>query len=194
MKVYMIRHGQSVANIERVYGGHAQVPLTAVGEEEAVRAGKLLEGITFDKVYTSDLIRAIRTQELAYPAEDVERLELLREMDVGELVGKPFDRCREIYGEAFEANRARANFAPYGGEDRTMIYQRAQEFMRILEADPHEKVAVFSHNGFICSFLRAVMGIDPEAVRLFTNNCAISTFIYEDGYWKVETWNYNGDL
>ncbi|MBR6794363.1 MAG: histidine phosphatase family protein [Clostridia bacterium] len=194
MKVYMIRHGQSEANIKRVYGGQSQIPLTAAGEEEAIRAGKRLEGITFDKVYTSDLIRAIRTQELCYPTEEAERLELIREMDVGELAGKPFDRCAEIYGEKFEADRVRANFAPYGGEDRAMVYRRAKEFMKLLEADPHDKVAVFSHNGFICAFCRAVMGVGPEDVTLFTNNCAVSTFVYANGIWKVETWNYNGEL
>lgn len=194
MKVYMIRHGQSEANVKRVYGGQCQIPLTAAGEEEAVRAGRLLEGITFDKVYTSDLIRAIRTQELCYPAEEVERLALIREMDVGELAGKPFEQCAEIYGKEFEADRVRANYVPYGGEDRTMVYRRAQEFMKLLEENPQDKVAVFSHNGFICAFCRAVMGVDPEAVKLFTNNCAVSTFVYEDGNWKVETWNYNGEL
>ncbi len=194
MKLYMIRHGQSEANIAGVYGGQCQIPLTAQGEEEARRAGKLLEGLNFDKVYTSDLIRAIRTQELAYPADEVERLELLREMDVGELAGKKFEDCAGIYGEAFNADRARANFVPYGGEDRTMVYNRAVEFLKMLENCPYERVAAFSHNGFICSVMRAALGIGPEDGLLATQNCAISTFTYNDGKWRVETWNYNGEL
>lgn len=194
MKLYMIRHGQSEANVSKCYGGQAQIPLTLQGEEEARRASKLLKDLTFDKIYSSDLIRAIRTQELAYPADEVERLALLREMDVGDLVGKKFDDCVNIYGEIFNEHRARANFVPYGGEDRSMVYARAQEFLKMLENLPYERVAAFSHNGFICSVMRAAMGVGPEEGTLVTQNCAISTFVYEDGSWKVETWNYNGEL
>ncbi len=194
MRLYMIRHGESEANMKKVFGGQNQIPLTAKGEEDARRAGKLLAHLTFDKIYSSDLIRAIRTQELAYPAENVERLALLREMDVGELAGKKFDACAEIWGEKFLADRARANYVPYGGEDRTMIFSRAQEFLKMLENCPYERVAAFSHNGFICAVMRAALGVEPEDGLLLTQNCAISTFTHKDGIWRVETWNYNGEL
>ena len=194
MKLYMIRHGQSEANITGVYGGQHQIPLTAQGEEEARQAAKILKGLEFDKIYSSDLIRAIRTQELAYPAEDVERLEILREMDVGELVGKKPEECFALWGEPYLADRARANFVPYGGEDRAMIYARAKKFLKMLEDCPYERVAAFSHNGFICSVMRIAMGLGPEEGNFLTKNCALSTFEYKDGKWRVETWNYNGDL
>lgn len=194
MKLYMIRHGQSEANVKVVYSGQHQVPLTAQGEEEARQASKMLKGLEFDKVYSSDLIRAIRTQELAYPAEDVERLEILREMDVGELVGKNAEECFAIWGEPYLADRVRANYAPYGGEDRAMIYARAKKFLEMLEACPYERVLAFSHNGFICSVMQIATGLGPEGGGFFTKNCALSIFEYKDGKWRVETWNYNGDL
>lgn len=194
MKLYMIRHGQSEANIARTYGGQNQIPLTEEGREEAKRIAPLLKDLKFDKVYSSDLSRAMDTQELAYPCEDVERLELLREMDVGELAGKRWEDCTGIYGPIFETHRAQSNFVPYGGEDRKMIGDRAQKFLKMLEESPYERVAAFSHNGFICSVMRLACGLTPDDGRLVTKNCAISVFEYDGNRWMVGTWNYNGEL
>jgi alpha-ribazole phosphatase len=194
MKLYLIRHGESEANIKDVFGGQTQVPLTARGEEEARNAKKLLDGLTFDKVYSSDLIRAIRTQELMYPCEEVERLELIREMDVGELVGKHRTECVKIWGEGFMEDRNNSNFVPYGGENREMIGARAQKFLELLEKQPYERVAVFSHNGFICSVMRLVSRLKPTDGKFFCTNCSVSTFEYKDGVWKTGMWNYSGEL
>ena len=194
MKLYLIRHGESEANIKDVFGGQTQVPLTARGEEEARNAKKLLDGLSFDKVYSSDLIRAIRTQELMYPCEEVERLELLREMDVGELAGKHRSECVALWGEGFMEDRNNSNFVPYGGENREMICARAQKFLEFLEKQPYERVAVFSHNGFICSVMRLVSRLKPADGKFFCKNCSVSTFEYKDGEWKTGMWNYSGEL
>ena len=75
-----------------------------------------------------------------------------------------------------------------------MIFNRAVEFLKLLESCPYERVAVFTHNGFICATMRAVLGIGPEDGVFFTENCAISTFEYRDGKWRTGVWNYTGDL
>ncbi len=194
MRLYLIRHGESEANVQDVFGGQTQIPLTLKGEEEAIKVKAMLEGLTFDKVYSSDLIRAIRTQELMYPCGDVERLALLREMDVGELAGKHRTECVKIWGEGFMEDRNKSNFVPYGGENRAMICERAMKFLKMLEESPYERVAVFSHNGFICSVLRMVSKLDPDDGKFFCTNCSVSTFEYQNGEWKTGTWNYSGEL
>ena len=62
-KLVLVRHGQSVWNLENRFTGWKDVNLTEKGETEAIEAGRLLhaEGFYFDKVYTSVLTRAIRT-------------------------------------------------------------------------------------------------------------------------------------
>jgi hypothetical protein len=59
----LIRHGQSVWNLENKFTGWYDIELSPKGHEEAIAAGKLLrdEGFKFDKAYTSVLRRAIRT-------------------------------------------------------------------------------------------------------------------------------------
>lgn len=66
----MLRHGQSTANAEGVFTGWADVPLTAKGEQEAARAGELLQmaGERPDTLHTSVLRRAIRTGDIVLEA------------------------------------------------------------------------------------------------------------------------------
>jgi 2,3-bisphosphoglycerate-dependent phosphoglycerate mutase len=63
LKLVIIRHGQSIWNLENRFTGWTDVDLSDQGVKEAHEAGKLLkaEGYTFDIAYTSVLKRAIRT-------------------------------------------------------------------------------------------------------------------------------------
>jgi len=62
-KLVLLRHGQSQWNEENRFTGWVDVPLSAVGTEEAKNAGKLLKeaGLEFDIAFTSVLKRAIKT-------------------------------------------------------------------------------------------------------------------------------------
>ena len=63
--VYLARHGETAWSISGQHTGLTDLPLTEHGESNARLLGKRLSGITFEKVYTSPLRRAIRTCELA---------------------------------------------------------------------------------------------------------------------------------
>ena len=60
-KFVLIRHGESVWNKMNVFTGWVDVPLSSQGIIEAIEAGKQLEDVNFDTVYTSVQIRAIET-------------------------------------------------------------------------------------------------------------------------------------
>ena len=82
MKLYLIRHGESEANSTASHAGWAQVPLTAKGEGEARAVGDRLrrETLTFDRIYTSDLRRAMQTHALALPDTVAQASPLIREI------------------------------------------------------------------------------------------------------------------
>ena len=67
IKLVLIRHGQSMWNLENKFTGWTDVDLSPKGVEEAKEAGKLLKekGYTFDVAYTSVLMRANNTMDLA---------------------------------------------------------------------------------------------------------------------------------
>ena len=65
IKLVLVRHGQSVWNLENRFTGWTDVSLSENGIKEAIDAGKVLKekGYTFDIAYTSVLKRAKDTLE-----------------------------------------------------------------------------------------------------------------------------------
>ncbi|HTS59876.1 MAG TPA: histidine phosphatase family protein, partial [Terriglobales bacterium] len=63
--VYLARHGETAWTLTGQHTGLTDLPLTERGELNARRLGERLRGISFAKVFTSPLRRAMRTCELA---------------------------------------------------------------------------------------------------------------------------------
>jgi 2,3-bisphosphoglycerate-dependent phosphoglycerate mutase len=106
-KLLMVRHGQSIWNLENLFTGWTDVDLSVQGIEEARQAGREIAraGLIPDVVYTSVLKRAIRTQWLILEELDllwlpVERDWRLNERHYGSLQGLNKQQTVEKYGEA----------------------------------------------------------------------------------------------
>ncbi len=102
----LVRHGQSEWNKLNLFTGWRDPDLTALGVEEAKRAGELLkaEGMHFDIAFTSVLTRANHTLELILDKLGQQNLETIRnqalnERDYGELSGLNKDDARKRWGE-----------------------------------------------------------------------------------------------
>lgn len=82
----MVRHGQSVWNLENRFTGWIDVGLTETGRSEAEQAGQLLgeTGWEFDVVHTSVLIRAIHTAQIALAAMERDWLPVFRHWRLNE--------------------------------------------------------------------------------------------------------------
>lgn len=83
MRVYVIRHGESESNLKKIWSGQFDAKLTEKGKEDAKKVGEVLKGVSFDKIYTSDLSRAMDTAKIAIPDCSFETSPLLREVDMG---------------------------------------------------------------------------------------------------------------
>ena len=88
----LIRHGQSVYNLQNRFTGNLDVPLTPFGEEEARLAGRKLQEYRFDLAYTSMLIRAWETlrivlEEIKQTSIPITRNAALNERMYGSLQG-----------------------------------------------------------------------------------------------------------
>lgn len=59
--VYLVRHGQSAANLTQTFAGHIDVSLTDLGQQQAVCTAEFLSHVPLTAVYTSDLGRAYDT-------------------------------------------------------------------------------------------------------------------------------------
>ena len=106
-KLLMVRHGQSIWNLENLFTGWTDVDLSAAGVEEARQAGREIAraGLVPDMVFTSVLKRAIRTQWLMLEELDllwlpVERDWRLNERHYGALQGLNKAQTVAKYGAA----------------------------------------------------------------------------------------------
>lgn len=184
MRVYVVRHGESQTNYNKKWTGWLDASLTDKGKDDAKQAGKLLNTITFDKVFTSDLCRAIDTAKIAIPGCQYETSALVREINVGKLAGTPLNSITQKEREHTNQN----GYADYGGEERTEFIERICQFMKKLEALECENIAVFSHGGWVCGMLDIVIGHHVPRKRVCCNNCTIAIFEYTNETWKLHSW------
>ena len=116
-KLVLLRHGESQWNLENRFTGWTNVDLTEKGEEEARKAGELLnqESIKFNVVHTSLLKRANRTMEIC-----------IDEMGLSN-VSKKFDwRLNERhYGSLQGLNKAET--AEKHGDEQVLIWRRSYD-------------------------------------------------------------------
>ena len=85
--IYLVRHGETVWTVTGQHTGRTDLPLTEAGERSARRLRERLKGLTFAKVFTSPLRRAVRTCELAGFGAAAEVDGDLVEWDYGEYEG-----------------------------------------------------------------------------------------------------------
>jgi len=130
-ELWLVRHGQTDWNLEGRYQGHFDVPLNAVGLQQAARLAEILAGECFDAIYSSDLLRARVTAETV-----AERLSMpvillpgLREINQGEWQGRYLADVRAEFGEP----------DPNAGEE--MLHERAPGGESVAEVAARLKLA-----------------------------------------------------
>jgi 2,3-bisphosphoglycerate-dependent phosphoglycerate mutase len=175
----LIRHGQSLWNLENRFTGWVDVPLTEKGREEARRAGSLLQGMTFDVAYTSSLVRAQETLALALEKlgakVPVIRDQALNERHYGDLQGLNKADTAARYGEAqVKLWRRSYDVPPPNGESLEMTAKRTLPFFdRAILGDLKQgkNVLVVAHgnsNRSIVMSLDKLTGEQVVAVELGT--------------------------
>ncbi|MBO5868351.1 MAG: histidine phosphatase family protein [Oscillospiraceae bacterium] len=193
MRIFLVRHGESEANFNKRYSGQTDVKLTPLGIQQAQTVRPILEGITFDKVYSSDLSRAYDTQAQALPGYTAERTPLLREIDVGYLAGKSIPGFWAEQGGVSPTAKT-GDYTPYGGENREQQDARIRKFMDFLETQEGENVAIFAHRGVLLSFVRNILGADISSNAIHCDNCAVFVVEYRNQKWSILSLNYGKKL
>ena len=100
----LMRHGQSVYNLENRFTGWVDVPLSNNGIEEAKKAAILLKDFKIDIAYTSKLKRAIDTLQIILDSRKTDPIpvienETLNERNYGDLQGLNKAETAAKYGE-----------------------------------------------------------------------------------------------
>ncbi|HUB08625.1 MAG TPA: 2,3-bisphosphoglycerate-dependent phosphoglycerate mutase [Myxococcales bacterium] len=132
-KLVLVRHGQSLWNLENRFTGWVDVPLTNQGREEARRAGSRIRDIDFAVAYTSVLSRAQETLDIILrelgQKPPIIRDQALNERHYGDLQGLNKADTAKRYGDAqVKLWRRSYDVAPPNGESLELTAKRTLPF------------------------------------------------------------------
>ncbi len=144
----MVRHGQTAANIEGLWHGSTDTPLTELGQDQARKLGAYFHNIMKpDVIYASPLQRARHTAQAIADSHDLD-VQLdprLQEFGLGDWEGFKFedislshDKEGRLYSDP--------DFAPPNGESQHLVRQRVVEAIEeLIACHPDQNVVLVSH-------------------------------------------------
>jgi broad specificity phosphatase PhoE len=172
--VYLARHGETAWSLSGQHTGRTDLPLTERGERNARALGERLRGMTFAKVLTSPLQRAVRTCELAGFGAVAKIDPDLVEWDYGQYEGR---RTAEIHAKRPDWQLFRDGCP--GGESPDQIGARADRVVGRVRA-VKGGVLVFSSGHFLRVLAARWLGLDAAGGRyLLLSTASLSALGYE---------------
>ena len=188
--LYIIRHGETAKNKQKLLQGRSDVPLNERGSLQAEKAGAFFRerGISFDAVYSSPLIRAVQTalqisNNIASASESIKIDNRLIEMDYGPYEGMDLeDPAPEVM--AFFRDFA-GTPAPEGMEQLGDVVSRLGEFLEeIIEEARTGNVLLSTH---AIAMKGALEYLTPESHgsywSKYIGNCDVyAVEVTDDGY------------
>lgn len=196
MKFYLIRHGRQMSPLCNV-----DVPLAPEGRRQAELLGKRLEAERPDAVWSSGLLRAVETAEIANTIWNLPHVIRpdLREISFGDMEGMSDAEIVKTFGEFLAEKAKMKRDLPYpGGECCADVAKRVLPVFKEMEESGMERIAVITHGGVIRSLLCYFLGLDFAKNRLFAShleNCSITEIEKkEDGRYYVNRINDYGHL
>ena len=204
-KFIFVRHGQSESNEAGIFTGQLDLNLTEIGKQQAINTANFLQNYTIDAIYSSDLIRAVKTAE---PTAKCHGLEIFTEKDLRELYagnwqGKTFKYLLETYPDSY-ANVWRNDFGNSksdGGESVLELANRVYtKITEIAKKHNNQTVAIFTHATplRVLSALWHGYTVKESSKLSFPKNASVSIVDYnDDNTFTIRLYNYDehqGDL
>ena len=136
-KIIYFVHGTTCDNASGMCSGWKQVELNDLGKEQAKKLGELTKDLHFDVLFTSDLVRAIVSADLAWPECEKIQDERLRECDYGDFTGKREDQV--VYEDYIDK--------PFpNGESLLDVEKRIADFIEFIKQEYAGKtIAIVAH-------------------------------------------------
>lgn len=182
---YIVRHGETDWNVLRRIQGHSDNALNAVGEQQARAAAVELKDIHFDRIFSSDLLRAKRTAELVKAERTlaIDTTSALRERMYGKLEGKLVDEVEDVYEKlAKAANKQEEDELRHSLEMETTDELVSRVFMFLREtavAYAGKTILIVSHGGL----MRAII----EHLGYYGPKSGTQIRFFNTGYMKLES-------
>ena len=184
MDLFVIRHGQSEADILKVIEGRANFNLTELGHKQADTMAKWIKkNYSINKIYSSPLNRAKQTAEYISKNFGIEIIleDDLMEWNNGLIAGLTLDEANKKFPEPIKYLHTRV----YEQESYIDFRMRAETILSkiINENKEDEKIAIVSHGGMINMLFRCFIEV-PMNNKISVKNS--DTGIH---YWRIKNGN-----
>ncbi len=195
MLLYMIRHGETDKNKQKLLQGRTDVPLNEYGRELARITAQALKDVSFDYIISSPLQRALETAQLLRLDREIPILtdERIQEISFGDYEGHCFK------GENYDLPDPNFNLffaapekyqTPPNGESFEQILERTGAFLQKLLAEPkyEDKCILLSTHG--CALKALLANLSGCALKDFWGegvykNCGVAIVEIKDGKIRV---------
>ncbi len=200
MKIYIVRHGETICNKNNVYYGAMDVSLTDRGREQARQVGEQLKAVAFDRVILSGLKRTKETAQEIFSVHRTgkmpvyERYPALNEMNFGAWEGMHYTQVRERWPKDFKAmGDDWVNQPPTDGEVYTAFRERVLAGFKALSLKEDETVLYVGHGGPISCIMAELLGMPMDAIwHLNIGQGVYSRIDIYKGYPVLKGLNMNG--
>lgn len=178
--LYTIRHAQSVDNLEGRISGQSDPSLSPLGVRQAEAVARRLGSVELDALYSSDLIRAVKTVEPLAAALrlPVKTTGLLREAHMGRAQGLTRAELEALFPEETRAWRDDpVRCRPPGGELVASVIGRCRVFVDELLSEWPDGAAVAAavHQGSLRGLICAVLELPAEFyTKFYAENASVS--------------------
>ncbi|HPH13166.1 MAG TPA: histidine phosphatase family protein [Burkholderiaceae bacterium] len=168
-ELILVRHGETDWNRELRFQGQSDVPLNAVGHEQARRVGVCLAGETVHHLVCSDLTR---TRQTAMPAALQLGLDslpdaALREQNFGVVDGLRIEDIKAQFPDALQQwVKFQADYSFGGGESTRHFHPRVMKALwRLAAAYPAQTLLVVTHGGVLDMVYRTAQALPLNGPR-----------------------------
>ena len=176
MKIYLIRHSESIDDIEDCYGGIADFDLTENGKNKVKDYKSKIENYGIQKFYTSPYKRAYQTAQILNENinAELEIVENIRELNqYGIMSGVNKERVKEIFSYVLKKEEYK-NFGYYtgntflGGEDIKEFDDRIKNAINYIvkSSKDFNCIAIVTHGGVYRSIFKNILNIDKKIVGI----------------------------
>ena len=158
-KVYLLRHGHVDNGSEKRDLGRTDVPLDALGLEQAQVFGDYFKAIPFDAIFTSPLKRCVQTTQML--SEKFQIVEALTEIDMGDWENVPMADIQSCYPKLYAQRGENLEyFTPPNGESFRMMAQRVRQAFEKIVQSGDGTIIIVAHAGVNRMILSHLFGIE----------------------------------
>jgi phosphoserine phosphatase len=183
-RLFLIRHGETQANLEQRYQGQGESPLSELGRQEAEELSKFISKEHFDAIYSSTLLRSYETANIiAKPHKlAVTKIPGLVERYYGEWENMTFGDIKAKYTKVYESwlLNPEKTVIP-GAEPLEKLQARGVEAIeKLIKAHPGKTLCVVGHGGINRTILFHYMNMELNNFwRIRQDNCCINLIEFD---------------